>query len=372
MRIALVAPLVTAIAQPYLGGSQAHVAELAQGLQQRGHTITLFAKAGSDVPGVHIEPVAVPAEVQPTNFSFADRSLEKGFFENFMAQAQVFLDLFLQLKARQHEFDVVHAHAFDWPAFTSSTILQRIPVIHTLHLPAVVPEINTALSILARRGHPLTLVTVSHACARTYENFTSIDAVIYNGPDLAALPYRAQVAEDAPLLVAGRIAPEKGIDAAIEIAARANQRLFIAGGIYDEAYYRECVAPLIVQAGERVTYLGALDHAALWKLMGEVRGLLFPIAWDEPFGLTPVEAMACGTPVIAYERGAAAEIIRHRETGFLVPPGDISQAAALVAELPALSRSLCRDHVEKNFSQSSMLTSYEELYASLLPARPIN
>jgi len=344
---------------------------MAQGLQQRGHTVTLFAREGSSVPGVSIEPIYVPEEVHPTNFSLApaDGYVVKGFFENFIAQSQAFLDLFSWLRQRQDEFDLIHAHAFDWPAFTNSLMVQSIPMVHTLHLPAIVAEINDALRILEHRGHPLTLVTVSHACAHTYEHITSIDHVIYNGRDLVNIPYHAQVAEDAPLLVAGRIAPEKGIDAAIKIAERANRRLLIAGGIYDQGYYRECVAPLIEQAGERVSYLGQLEHNVLWKLMGEVCGLLFPIAWDEPFGLTPVEAMACGTPVIAYERGAVAEIIQHRKTGFLVPPGDIEQAAARVAELPTISRALCRSHVEKNFSQEVMLTLYEEMYTALLSNR---
>jgi UDP-glucose:tetrahydrobiopterin glucosyltransferase len=366
MRIALVAPLVSAIVQPYLGGAQAHVAELAHGLQQRGHTVTLFAREGSAVPGVHIETIAVPAVVSPTNFSHntTDRYEEQGMFTNFIAQSQVFFDLFLWLRQRRHEFDLIHAHAFDWPSLTCSAVIQDIPVIHTLHLPAVVEEINDALRTLDRRGHPLILVTVSHACARTYKQVTTIDHVIYNGLDLVSIPYSARVPIDAPLLVAGRITPEKGIEAAIEIALRAGQRLLIAGGIYDLAYYHERIMPLIERAGDRVTYLGHLEHQALWQLMGEVRGLLFPIAWDEPFGLTPVEAMACGTPVIAYLRGAVAEIIRHGETGFLVPPGDVEQAAAEVAALPSISRKRCRSHVEENFSQEAMLTRYEEMYAA--------
>jgi UDP-glucose:tetrahydrobiopterin glucosyltransferase len=368
MRIALVAPLVTAIAQPYLGGAQAHVAQLAQGLQKRGHSVTLFAREGSEVPNVGIEPVQVPELVRPTNFltSSEERYTEKGFFENFLGQAEVFLNLFLGLRQRQHEFELIHAHAFDWPSFTASCIMQDIPVMHTLHLPAVVPEINEVLRILERRGHPLSLVTVSQACARTYEAYTSIDRVIYNGLDLDALPFREQVAEDAPLLVAGRIAPEKGIDAAIAIAERAGKRLVIAGGIYDQVYYRERVAPLIERASGRVSYVGHLEHRALWKLMSEMQGLLFPIAWDEPFGLAAVEAMATGTPVIAYERGAASEIIRNAETGFLVPPGDIERAAEMVEALPTIRRKECRRYVEENFSQETMLDRYEEMYVSLV------
>lgn len=172
MRIALIAPIVTPIAQPFLGGSQAMVAQLAQGLQQRGHEVTLFARQGSAVPGIKIEELVVPDSVVPARFSgpSQERLADPGFF----AQANIFLDLFLHLRQRQHEFDLVHAHAFDWPAFTLSALLTAIPVIHTIHLPAVTPEINEALHLLHLQGHPLRLITVSQACARTYEPYTPL------------------------------------------------------------------------------------------------------------------------------------------------------------------------------------------------------
>jgi UDP-glucose:tetrahydrobiopterin glucosyltransferase len=363
MRIALVAPLVTTIAQPYVGGSQALVAELARGLIQRGHQVTLFARSGSSVPGVPIESLDVPESVRPANFSQPDkeRPVDAGFF----AQSNLFLQLFLALQGRHEEFDVIHAHAFDWPAFVCSALVHSIPVVHTLHLPAVSPEINEALRVLHQQGHPLTLITVSHACARTYVSYTPFDFVIYNGLDIAAIPFAASVPASAPLLFAGRIAPEKGVEAAIEIALQSEHRLLLAGGIYDREYYEERIVPRLEQAGERVTFLGQLEHAELWRLMGQVRGLLFPIAWDEPFGLTAVEAMAAGTPVIAFRRGAAEEIIRHGETGFLVEPGDIEQAAVLVNELPRLSRAQCRAHVEQHFSFECMLDEYERVYKEL-------
>src|SRR5712692_2315895 len=187
MRIALVAPLVSAIAQPYLGGAQALLADLAQGLIQRGHTVTLFARDDSFVPGISIEPVTVPKGVLPADFSvpLQERAADEGFF----TQANLFLELFLQLQRRTAEFDLIHAHAFDWPAFACSTLIQDIPVIHTLHLPALSPEINSALQVMHRQGHPLTLTTVSHACARSYASYTPIDHVIYNGLDLAAIPF---------------------------------------------------------------------------------------------------------------------------------------------------------------------------------------
>ncbi len=360
MRIALVAPLVTPIAQPYPGGAQAMLADLAQGLQQRGHTVTLFARAGSSVPHVTIEQIIVPESVHPASFSepTQERPADTGFF----AQANIFLDLFLRIQQRHNEFDIVHAHAFDWPAFTCSALVRDIPVLHTIHLPAVSPEINDALHVLDQQGHPVTLLTVSHACAATYAPYTPIDSIIYNGLDLSTIPFVEQVAEDAPLLFAGRITPEKGVEAAIEIAERADHHLLLAGGVYDASYYQERILPRLQQAGSRVTYLGQLDRSALWQVMGQSLGLLFPIEWDEPFGLTPVEAMATGTPVIAYRRGAVEEIIQHGKTGFLVHPGDRTKAVAHVNELSTLSRMQCRIHVEQHFSLERMLDGYEGVY----------
>ena len=366
MRVALVAPLVSAIAQPYLGGAQALLADLAQGLLQRGHSVTLFARDESFVPGIDIEAVVVPGDVQPASFS--EPATERPADTSFFTQANLFLDLFLQLQRRSDEFDLVHVHAFDWPAYACSALLHDIPVLHTLHLPAVSPEINTALHVLHQQGHPLTLITVSHACARTYLEYTSIDAVIYNGLDLDAIPFSPKPSEEAPLLFAGRIAPEKGVEAAIEIAAMAGYRLLIAGGIYDRRYYEERIRPKLQEAGERVTYLGQLERLALWKIMGQALGLLFPIEWDEPFGLTAVEAMATGTPVIAYRRGAMEEIIRHGETGFLVEEGERAHAAALVDDLYDIPRARCRAHVEANFALDEMIDAYERVYWDAMKA----
>ncbi len=365
MRIALVAPLVSAIAQPYLGGAQALLADLARGLLQRGHSVTLFARDASFVPGIDIEPVAVPGDVQPANFSEkSERTADTSFF----TQANIFLDLFLQLQHRSAEFDVIHVHAFDWPAYACSTLIHGVPVLHTLHLPAVSPEINTALHVLHQQGHPVTLITVSHACASTYLEYTPIDHVIYNGLDLDAIPFSPKPSQEAPLLFAGRIAPEKGVEEAIEIAALAGYRLLIAGGIYDRRYYKERIEPRLQTAGERVTYLGQLERLALWKIMGQTLGLLFPIEWDEPFGLTAVEAMATGTPVIAYRRGALEEIIRHGETGFLVEEGERAHAAALVDDLYDIPRARCRAHVEAHFALDEMIDAYERVYREAIKA----
>jgi glycosyltransferase involved in cell wall biosynthesis len=364
MKIALVAPLVAPITQPFVGGTQAMLANLAQGLICRGHHVTLFAREGSFVPDIPVEEIPVPESVLPSDFSVPgqERPVDPGFF----AQANLFLELFLQLRLRKHEFDVIHVHAFDWPAFACSALVQDIPVMHTIHLPAVSPEINAGLRALHQQQHPLTLVTVSHSCAHSYADYTPFDYVIYNGQNLDAIPFAPHIADDAPLLFAGRIAPEKGVAEAIEIACRADRSLLIAGGIYHRCYYEEQIRSLLQQERKHVTYLGHLEHAALWKLMGQSLGLLFPIVWDEPFGLVLVEAMATGTPVIAFDRGAAGEVIRDGETGFLIAPGDCVGAAARVKELSSLARTRCRTHVAENFSLVHMLEAYERAYNDIV------
>ncbi len=366
MRIALVAPLVSPIVQPYLGGAQALLADLALGLQQRGHEVTLFARDTSFVPRVRIEKVHVPGGAQLQPASFAQQGGEQVADAGFFVQANLFLDLFLQLQQHSAAFDIVHVHAFDWPAYACSPLVRDIPVLHTLHLPAVSPEINEALRVLDRRGHPVTLVAVSQSCAQAYRPYTAVDGVIYNGLGLDAIPFSPRHAKEAALLFAGRISPEKGVEEAIEIAAMSNHRLLIAGGIYDRAYFAERIAPRLEEAGDRVTYLGQLERLALWKIMGQSLGLLFPIEWEEPFGLTAVEAMATGTPVIAYRRGAAEEIIHHGETGYLVEAGERSHAAALVDDLYDIPRARCRAHVEANFGLDAMLDAYEEIYAAAM------
>jgi len=214
--------------------------------------------------------------------------------------------------------------------------------------------------------HPVTLVALSQSCARIYGPYTPFDYIIPHGVNLASIPFVPTSSDDAPLLFAGRITPEKGVEEAIEIAHLAGHSLLIAGGIYNQHYYEQRILPLLQKESEHITYLGHLDHTTLWGLMGKARALLFPITWDEPFGLVPVEAMATGTPVIAFRRGAAEEVIRHGETGFLVEPGNCAAAATYVSQTGQLLRANCRAHVEANFSLAHMLDTYEQMYRSLL------
>jgi glycosyltransferase involved in cell wall biosynthesis len=368
MRIALLAPLVSPIAPPFLGGAQAFVYDLAVGLVARGHRVTLYAAEGSAVPGVEHVALGIDASVlRPARFDEVESDAPD---PTFFAHARYFLRVMRHVRAHAGAYDLLHAHAYDWPAYAFGALLP-LPALHTLHLPAVNAAIRGALAEATRRepgGAGNThLATVSHACAASYLPDVRIEHVIYNGLDLDLLPYGATSAADPYLLFAGRMAPEKGVADALAIARAAGMRLVLAGGMYDRAYFEREVAPLLEppRAAGRAEYLGLLPRERVWELMAGATAVLAPSHWAEPFGLAPCEAMACGAPVVGYATGALPEVVADGETGWLVPLGEVSAAAAAVARVGELARAACRARVAARFSLAAMLDGYERLYRRL-------
>ncbi len=403
MRIALLAPLIAPIAQPFLGGAQALLRDLAAGLVARGHQVTLYAADGSDpdaLGGAHLVTLGVgAATLRPARFATTDASethaddpSEQTAQDERMAQA--FARAYALIASHAGEHDLVHAHAYDWPAYAYAA-RQPLPTLHTLHLPAGDARILRELAALAppltdaaptdtpstdggmlpatetapvrgALGGAVSLVTVSQACAATYAPHCRIDAVIYNGIAVERIPFGATPAAEGYLLYAGRITPEKGVEDALEIASRSNRPLLLAGGVYDRAYYDERIAPWLARLGDRARYLGPLTRERLWEVMAGAVAVLCPSHWAEPFGLVACEAQAAGAPVIAYARGGLVEVIADGVTGYLVAHGDYDAAVRAVAQAPTLNRAACRAHVAARFSLARMLTDYESLYARLL------
>lgn len=391
MRIALLAPLVAPIAPPFLGGAQALLRDLAMGLAARGHAVTLYAAKGSEVPGVKLAPLQVdsslltPARfVEPpahsggptagggagdaphTDEDRDEADLTQPDREAFLS-GYAFMEAYRLMARHASEYDLVHAHAYDWPAFAHASI-QPLPIMHTLHLPAGDPQITSLLGVLAPTGKPTPtrLVTVSRACAATYAPYCRIDAVIYNGIEVARIPFGAEPAHDPYLLYAGRITPEKGVEDALEIAARAGYRLLLAGGIYDQGYFAARIAPQLESADGNARYLGVLARERLWELMAGATAVLCPSRWEEPFGLVAGEAQAAGAPVVGYARGGLREVVADGETGWLVALGDIEAAAAALARVGAIERAACRARVKQRFGLAAMLDAYEAFYRGML------
>ncbi|HEU4784868.1 MAG TPA: glycosyltransferase [Ktedonobacterales bacterium] len=378
MRIALVAPLVSPIAPPYLGGAQALLADLARGLAQRGHEVTLYAAEGSDVPGVRILTLGIDSKsLRPARFH-RDSSASAADGERIpdmrrpderkLLPSYAFLHVFRALVNHADDYDLVHAHAFDWPAYAYSSMLV-FPVIHTLHLPPVDSNIANLLGMLAPPdGAParVRLTTVSRACAAGWAPHCAIAQVIYNGVDVAAIPFRAEPSPEPSLLFAGRISPEKGVEDALAIAEQSGLPLVLAGDVYDTRYFEQRIAPILARLGERVRYLGNVTREALYQLMGEARAVLCMPHWEEPFGLVACEAQAAGAPVIGYRRGGLAEVVADGETGYLVAPGDVAAAVAAVQRVSEIDRHACRARAERLFRLETMLDAYEAFYTETL------
>ncbi len=373
MRIALVAPFISPIAPPFIGGAQALLADLATGLAARGHQVTLFAAAGSSIPAAGVvvrDPGIDSHQLRPARFhdSDADQESQKTAADPFFFRSvEAFRRAFTLIHQELRDYDIIHAHAFDWPAFAFGALLaDQCPVIHTLHLPAVNPSINALLRDLRAVGNQTRLITVSHACAETYRPYADMDAIIPNGIDTEAIPFGAEADADGCVLFAGRLSPEKGVTDAIEIARRAGRHLSLAGGIYDTAYFERAIQPQLRAHRHDLEYVGQLPRPDLWSLMGHATAVLLPIDWEEPFGLVAAEALAAGCPVIAYARGALPEVISDGETGFLIPPGDIDAAANAIVAASSLSRSACRQRAQRHFSITRMLDDYEQFYQQVL------
>jgi glycosyltransferase involved in cell wall biosynthesis len=350
MKIAIIAPLVSAIREPQGGGSQAFVSDLARGLAGRGHDVHVYAATGSQIPGVTV----IDTGVDPGSLAAGPQTAGG-------PAASAFAGVYARV--REDRYDVVHNHAFDAPAIRLASALKS-PVVHTLHLP---PDaaIAAALRDVARRGRhgrPPTVAGVSAFQAAAWRREVAIDAVLPPYVPTRAIPWSAAAGPGA--VFAGRLSPEKGAAEAIEIAQAAGIAIDVYGDTYDAAYAREQIEPR--RAAPGVAVHGGVARTALWAAMARAAVVVCPARWDEPFGMAAAEAQACGTPVVAFKRGGLGEMIADGVTGFLVAPDDIRGAAEGVARAAEISRPACRAHAETHLDLERSLDAHEQLYARVV------
>jgi glycosyltransferase involved in cell wall biosynthesis len=350
VKIAIVAPLVSAIREPQGGGSQAFVADLARGLVGRGHQVHVYAATGSDIGGVTVIDTGIdPRSLAATLYRATGQS------HSVMGPATAaFATVYAAVRA--HEYDVIHNHAFDAPAVSLATALGA-PVVHTLHLPPDV-AVATALRQAAEGENAPAVACVSEFQAAAWRAAASIDAVLPPLVPTRLVPWSATAGEGA--IFAGRLSPEKGTAEAIDIAQAAGIRIDVYGDVYDGQYASDQIEPRRSLPG--VAVHPGIPRASLWAAMACAAVVICPAQWDEPFGMAVADAQACGTPVVAFRRGGLAEIIADGVTGFLVAPGDVRAAAESVRTAPAISRGGCRDHAEKYLDLERSLDAHEQLY----------
>ncbi len=330
LRVAMLAPISWRVPPRHYGPWEQFASLLTEGLVARGVDVTLFATADS-VTGARLVGTA------PTGYS-EDPSLDPKVWEGLHIAA-VF--------ERADEFDVIH-NSFDFLPLTYSALVDT-PVVTTIHgfsSEAIVP-------VFEKYNERSFYVAISDADRHERLDYV---ATIHHG--IAMDEFALHPSPGEYLLFFGRIHPDKGTLPAIEVAAQAELPLKIAGIIQDEDYFDRLVEPRV--DGRRVSYLGPVGPGERSELLGGARALLHLIDFDEPFGFSVVEAMACGTPVIAAARGSMPELIRHGENGFLV--GSASEAVAAVRAAAAVDRRAVRHSVVRRFDVARMVDEYLAVY----------
>ncbi|MER7760975.1 glycosyltransferase family 4 protein [Streptomyces sp. NPDC097619] len=364
LRIALIASARFPIKEPFAGGLEAHTWALATALRRRGHHVALFAAPGSD-PLLEVRelPVRTPwlSAAARADASMTDPA---SVFEHH-AYLRLMLDLAHGAGNDNHHggsrddrppFDLVHNNSLHYLPVAMAPAVP-MPLVTTLHTPPT-PWLESAIQ--TDPAGPLHFTAVSAHTARSWQPLVRSARVVHNGIDLRRWPAGAGGGD---LVWCGRVVPEKGPHLAIAAALATGRRLTLAGPIADRAYFRDRVAPHL---GGRIHYAGHLAGRELAALVGSARATLVTPCWDEPYGLVVAESLACGTPVVGFDRGALAEILTP-DCGRLVPYPDVSALAAAVADTAALSRSACRARAETFCSLDRMTDRYESLYQELLP-----
>ncbi|MEA2538325.1 MAG: hypothetical protein QOF11_2559 [Chloroflexota bacterium] len=336
LRIAQVAPPMEAVPPAGYGGTERIVAELIDELTRRGHSVTLFA-SGDSTARCELVPT-VPAALRPLGFN----SDPTGYLAATIAQ----------VRARQTDFDVIHSH-LEW----ANLMLMRstvTPSVATFHGRLDQPWATDALS-----DPPPGLVAISRSHAATHPEVPWA-GVVYNGLNLEGAPFERRRSD--ALCFVGRIAPEKGVVDAIEIARLSGRPLRIVAKLGPTAVEQEYAETVFKPALERadVEFLGELGSAERDAILASSHALLMPGTWPEPFGLVAIEAMACGTPVVARRSGALPEIVRDGIDGFL--GDDPANLAFLLERVDGLDRERIRADVMDRFSARRMVDGYLEVY----------
>jgi glycosyltransferase involved in cell wall biosynthesis len=339
MRVAVLAPCWFPVPPTGYGGIEWIVSLLADGLVEAGHDVTLFASGDSRTKA----KLAAIFPEAPSEW------IGRSFWE---------LRHVLHCFERAADFDVINDHSGPFAGALSGAI--DTPVVHTVHGP-LDAEPGELYDQMTRVAPGLGLISLSMNQRKPRPDYNWI-ANVPNALDLSVYPFRPQRGEY--LLFLGRMSPDKGAHRAVAVAMEAGLPLKIAGKKREpkeQEYFDEFVAPHL---GDGIEFLGEVSHGEKVELLQHARATLFPIEWEEPFGLVMIESMACGTPVIATARGAVPEVIEHGRSGIIVE--DYREIPAALEEADKIDPVECRRYVEERFSQFRMVHDYVAAYTAAL------
>lgn len=351
-RIGEVIPLMNTIPPKKYGGIEVIVQELSLGFAKKGYKIGVFCAKGSQLKEANVD--LIESSPFPT-------------IEDLSQNRKFEINEFLKVLSNQSNFDLFHFHyepivlncKVDNIEFNFLNFIKK-PILITFHNTT---HIGKHIDFYKEHKNlwQYDYVFISKN-QRDPLKFFPNSTIIYNGIDVKRLPFENKPGDY--LLFLGRITDFKGILEAIQIANLVNIKLVIAAKVdpTDEDFYNQKVKPLI--DGIKIVYVGEVDFNQKIEYLKNALCLIFPIKWEEPFGLVLTEAMACGTPVVAFDRGSVSEIVEDGVTGFVVT--NVDQATKAISKIGQIDRAKCRERVEKYFSQEIMLNAYEQLYKKLL------
>ena len=343
LRIAQLAPLYERIPPKLYGGTERVVSYITEELVRRGHQVTLFASGDSKT-----------AATLWAGSEHALRLIGKQQMGTYL-QLPMISDVYQNAKQR---FDVIHSHLDYW-SFPFAQLVE-VPTVGTLHGRLDIEELHPIYA----RYRDVPLVSISDA-QRVHMPFVNWVATVHHGIPRNLLTPNFEPGKYLAFL--GRISPEKRPDIAIEVARKAGIPLKIAAKVdlVDREYFAEVIKPLLCPPD--IEYIGEINETEKSEFLGNAIALMFTIDWPEPFGLAMIEAMACGTPVIARRCGSVPEVVQPGLTGFIA--NEMDELVAAVEQVASLSRVECREEFERRFTVDSMVDRYEEVYLKLIAER---
>lgn len=333
-KIAILSPIAWRTPPRHYGPWESVASNITEELVKRGHEVTLYATGDS-------ETAATLKAVCPRGYEEDPDIIPKAWVSLHISS----------LFEEADQYDIIHNH-FDFLPLTYSS-MTTTPIVTTIHgfsSPGIIP-------VYQKYNHKLHYVSISDSDRAGELDYA---ATVHHGLDINEFTFKSTCKDY--LLFFGRIHPDKGTREAIQIAKNCGMRLIIAGIIQDQQYFTDYVNPELVPG--LIDYIGSVGPQMRDSLLGNAKALLHPIYFEEPFGLSVIKSMACGTPVVAYNRGSMPELIVDGKTGYLVE--DVMKAVAAVKKVGDIKRVDCRSHVEDHFTIEKMVSKYEDVYENIL------